>query len=269
MNVLLFRKQMAEDGEIEIAKKYFKVIYSRMEIQPNDVVIPRYSALPFYEETQRDCVYAKASLLNSLSQHEYVANISQWYHDLKAYTPKTFFSFAEAKHNGRYPIVLKGSTNSKKHLWKTHMYATNEDEMRTVWNNLQNDTFISQQDIVFRQFEPFRSYGTAIGGIPVTKEFRIFMYRDTILAKGFYWSNHPEVAECCDITTNEIPIEFIAKIADIVKNYINFYVIDVAQHFDGEWRVVELNDGQMSGLSCVDADELYRNLSVALSCDQK
>ena len=37
-------------------------------------------------------------------------------------------------------------------------------------------------------------------------------------------------------------------------------MIDVAEREDGVWRVVELNDGCMSGLSGCIADELYRNL---------
>ena len=31
--------------------------------------------------------------------------------------------------------------------------------------------------------------------LPITKEFRIFMYKDKVIAKGFYWANHPEVIE--------------------------------------------------------------------------
>lgn len=36
--------------------------------------------------------------------------------------------------------------------------------------------------------------------------------------------------------------------------------MDIAQKEDGGWVVVELNDGSMSGLSCIDPDELYNNL---------
>ena len=45
-----------------------------------------------------------------------------------------------------------------------------------------------------------------------------------------------------------------------IGNKSNFYVIDVAQKQDGNWTVIELNDGSMSGLSCNDPELLYGNL---------
>ena len=40
--------------------------------------------------------------------------------------------------------------------------------------------------------------------------------------------------------------------------------IDVAQTESGEWIVVELNDGQMSGLSENNPEVLYKNLTTVL-----
>jgi hypothetical protein len=43
-----------------------------------------------------------------------------------------------------------------------------------------------------------------------------------------------------------------------------FFVLDLAQTIAGSWIVVEVNDGQMSGLSGCDADTLYRNMAAVL-----
>jgi glutathione synthase/RimK-type ligase-like ATP-grasp enzyme len=39
-----------------------------------------------------------------------------------------------------------------------------------------------------------------------------------------------------------------------------FYTLDIAKMGD-KWRVVEINDGQMSGLSCIDSESFYSKLS--------
>jgi hypothetical protein len=51
----------------------------------------------------------------------------------------------------------------------------------------------------------------------------------------------------------------------LLAPHIPFGVVDVAQARDGRWIVIETNDGQMSGLSCVNPDELYDNMARALA----
>jgi hypothetical protein len=46
-----------------------------------------------------------------------------------------------------------------------------------------------------------------------------------------------------------------------------YYVIDVAKTAAGKWILIELNDGQMSGLSDNDPDVLYSNLKKSLKED--
>jgi hypothetical protein len=52
----------------------------------------------------------------------------------------------------------------------------------------------------------------------------------------------------------------LEELMDRISPYINFYVMDIARRKNKSWRLVELNDGMMSGLSCVDTDELYTKL---------
>jgi hypothetical protein len=49
-------------------------------------------------------------------------------------------------------------------------------------------------------------------------------------------------------------------VIDRVGDRANFYAVDVAQTVAGDWIVIELNDGQMSGLSENDPEILYCNL---------
>jgi hypothetical protein len=71
------------------------------------------------------------------------------------------------------------------------------------------------------------------------------------------------------IDPSEVPQEFLQKVMwKILTTEIcdppDYYVIDVAKTESGEWIVVELNDGQMSGLSENNPDTLYGNLKQVL-----
>ena len=57
---------------------------------------------------------------------------------------------------------------------------------------------------------------------------------------------------------------FVEKVAKMVVPKCSFFVMDVAKKQDGDYIVIELNDGQMSGLSMVDPHELYANLAKVL-----
>ena len=57
-------------------------------------------------------------------------------------------------------------------------------------------------------------------------------------------------------------IKFVQNVANIVAHKTNFYTIDIGQKINGDWTVIELNDGQMAGLSLCSPDELYRNLYI-------
>lgn len=259
--IILFRKSLAEENELEIAKKYFIVEESRMNLPFNNLIIPRYSALPYYKELEYDVKALRGSLINSYEQHLFVADIGNWYPELVEFTPRTWFNLAKAFEDSKGPWILKGRTNSRKNLWKTHMYATTQKEATEVFYRLMDDSLIGDQGVVIREFEKFVTWDEGIGGLPVTKEFRIFMYKDKVLAKGFYWATHPEVIEKWQPNTNGIPDDLVRSIAKIVSPQINFWVMDVAQREDGTWRLVELNDGQMSGLSFINPDKLYYNLA--------
>ena len=260
---ILFRKSLAEENEFETAKKYFEVIESRSLVRSDDTVICRYSALPYYEELEKDVQNLGGVLINSYKQHRYVADINEWYWDLEEFTPKTYFQYDDVKMWDQHSFVIKGKTNSRKHRWSTHMFARSRKDILQVMYRLEEDQFIEQQGLIIREYEPFVGYGYAINCLPITKEFRFFVLGKKIIAGGFYWSNHPEAIEEFHPNVEEVPKDFLNQIIEIVSPNINAWVMDIAQHQDGRWRLVELNDLQMSGLSCIEPQQLYANLKDA------
>jgi hypothetical protein len=261
---ILFRNSWHHNGELEtgeefeIAKKYFPVYEYRSEVPKNSLVIGRYSVLPFYEELEKELATKGSKLINSYKQHRYLADITNYYEDLKEFTPNTHTQWGDLK-EGQY--VVKGKTNSRKFRWGTHMYAPNRDSLLQVIRNLFSDQMIADQGVVVRDYVPLKRLGEGINGLPISAEWRCFCYKNKILATGFYWSNFEE------LSPGNLPkkgIDFLTKVTAIVSSKANFYVVDIAQKENGEYIVVELNDGQMSGLSCVDHNEMYANLAKEL-----
>ena len=235
--------------------------YSRMEISKNDLVIGRYSVLPYYKEQENDIKYVGAELINSFHQHIYIADLSNWIDDLKDYTPRTWSRLEDLPDNMSF--VLKGETNSKKQEWKTSMFAKDKKAAIEVHSRLCSDSLIGYQDIYIREYVPLKTYMLGIQDLPITKEFRFFVMYGQVIAGGYYWSNYFEdLEEKPDI--KDVPKEFLDTIISIVGNKSNFYVIDVAETAVGDWIVIELNDGQMSGNSCIDVNEMYINMKRVL-----
>jgi hypothetical protein len=267
--IIVYRDDVDWRQESTVARKYFPCYSSRLKASPGDLVIARFSALPFYKEQESDYLDLGAKMINSHSQHQYIADLGNWYYDLQGMTPYTWRNLQDIPEKG--PFILKGETNSKKFLWKTHMYASNKEEAIQVYGRLTQDSLLQYQQIYIRQYIPLEKLDDGLQGLQISREYRFFFYKDKLLSGGFYWSSHVEDIQDrgIKIDPSEVPQEFLQKVMwKILTTEIcdppDYYVIDVAKTESGEWIVVELNDGQMSGLSENNPDTLYGNLKQAL-----
>ena len=262
--VILYRDIDLQPEELAAMQANFPATDSRMDIKPGDLVISRYSCLPFYREQENDINRAGARLINTFSQHNYIADMRNWYGDLEQFTPKTWFRPEDVEGDG--PFVLKGKTNSKKFLWDTHMFARNRKSLIDVYCRLLDDTLIGEQDIYIRQYVPLHTYMVSLHGLPITKEFRFFILNRQLLCGAYYWSSCVEDLEIIP-DVNEVPYEFLRNLMDAVGDNAPFYVADVAQTQEGQWILVELNDGQQSGLSENNPNTLYRRIREVLTIE--
>lgn len=257
--IILARPYSWNKEELEIAAKYFPVATSRVGIE-DKLVIGRFSVLPFYNELQKDLRIQKSELINSLLDHQYIANFD-YYHDISHATPKTYFSPQELPEAG--PFFIKGKTNSKKHLGFKKTKAANKAEAIDLYFKHLEDAEYEQQGVIFRKFEELQIVEkSAINDFHFYNEWRLFFYKGQLLTYGFYWVNAENIP-----TNDKLPDEaiFFAKdIAKEIKEHTNFFVIDIGQKIDGSWIVIEINDGQQSGLSNCNPEELYSNLQTTL-----
>lgn len=260
--VVYLRGSLAEEAEHRAADKHFKVVEHRTAIPRGSLVIPRYSALPYYRELEQDMETMGCKLTNTYREHSYVAHLSNWYHDLEDVTPKTWFALDQCPEEG--PFVVKGSTNSRKFEWDTHMFARNRREAVEVASRLLGDSMIGEQSIVIREYVPLTKLADGLRGLQICEEYRFFVLHGDIVDAGFYWSSHTDDLDREYNPAAEVPMSFLLPIIERIAPNIPFFVIDVARKADGGWTVIELNDGQQSGLSTIDPDRFYKRLREAV-----
>lgn len=256
---VLFRKTLGEEDEFETCKKILPTYEFRSEIPPGSLVLGRYSVLPYYQELEAELKSRGSRLINSYRQHRYIANM-EWYHDLSDMTPRTWFQGEWGDlPQGQY--VLKGLTNSRKFQWNTHMFAATRENVPKVAMRLMDDTMIREQGVVVRQYMRFRRTGELINGLPTVNEWRVFCLNKEVISSGRYWSDLVEESDVASSLPNQA-----RELVECALGRIDvpFVVVDVAELEDGGWMVVELNDGQMSGLSDNSAEQLYQGIAARL-----
>lgn len=255
---ILFRKNYTNEKEHDIASRYMEVHNYRSKIPPNSLVIGRYSVLPFYAELEADLNNNGSILINSHRAHCWISEF-QYYDILSEYTPETWWdhNFCYCDYPG--PFIVKGETNSRKLQWNTMMYAETKADALEIATKLLNDGLISSQRILYRKFVPLKTFEYGINELPFSEEYRFFFIGSSHVASGYYWS----VAENAD-SVGEPPEGarlFAQKIAAEAAKYTTFFVLDVARTESGDWILIEINDGQMSGLSTINPHDFYKNLA--------
>lgn len=184
-------------------------------------------------------IFLQTGLPDYLKAHQ----LPGWYDIFAKLTPETvWFSRYEvdnALSSGYLPkakaFIVKDYVKSRKYEWATACYAQNIGALPAIVNEfirLQDEDNTPVDGIVVRAFENYRK---KLG------EARIWWVKgEPVLV-----SPHPD-------TPNLLPpvtLTFVNRIAPAIKALDCYFVTtDVALREDGEWRVIEVGDGQVSGL---------------------
>lgn len=260
--------------EREAIETYFPGAHGSLlaDIPAGSEVLPRFRALPFGQDLEDEVTRNGSRLVNTYKQHRFAAELGQWYEALRTdviggeerLTP---LSVQTDDMLGRmlldYPVIVKGETNSRRGLWKTHCFVETEDQLGQTIANLTADSLISHQKLWIREFEPLNTYFNDVAGMPVSEEYRVFYFDGQVIAKGFYWGNHlDEILErgYPAPDADQIPAEILQTVGRRIKWDIQFAAVDFARTAEGKWIVIEVNDGSMSGCCGVDPMDLYAGL---------
>lgn len=256
---ILLRSSLAEEGEFEAASIYFPTVRSRTEIEAGSLVIPRYSSLPYYDELEKDVRRLGGTLINTYEQHRWIADF-HYYNELRGFTFETWTESTINKAPADIAYVVKGRTNSRKFQWNNSMFAENRRRAVEIGADLYADSMIGTQGILYRRYVPLKKLEEGINGMPMSNEYRFFFLGDSLLASSFYWA----IAETVPEGVPAAATNLAKQIAVIAAAHTNFFVLDIAETETGEWVLVEMNCGTMSGLSLIDPIDFYSNLKMAL-----
>ena len=180
-------------------------------------------------------------LLTSTEEYAKGYYFHGWYENFKHLTPRSYW-FAPTqteyleeveKHCGVGPYFVKDSVKSRKHEWDTACYAPTLEVLPEIVGNLLGlQTGQKPPFIVVREFEKFR--------------------KDQGEVRVWWVQGRPVVSTPHPDTPSSLPAvetEFMAEVTKAVKELeCPFVTTDLAQLVDGRWRVIEVSDGQVSGL---------------------
>lgn len=88
--------------------------------------------------------------------------------------------------------------------------------------------------------------------MPLSLEYRLFYFKNELLYAAEYWEEGEYQIEKPDF----MPFNVLAKAVES-----NFFTMDIAKKENGDWIVMELGDGQVSGLPArVNINDFYQKL---------
>ena len=214
-------------------------------------------------------------LINDPDQYRHAHYLPENYPVIEGHTPRSIWLTGELGIDrimdvltpfGDRPVIIKDFVKSRKHEWWEACFIPSAADRQAVervvgrFLDLQDDDL--NEGLVFREFVEFRPVGVhPKSGMPLTEEYRIFWLDAQPMFCSPYW-------EGGQYSLTYPPLELFAEIATAVQS--RFFSMDVARRMDGAWLIVELCDGQVSGLPREsDADRFYEVLARAWPDDQR
>ena len=203
-------------------------------------------------------------LINTPEEYERYHLLPGWYEDFKDETSASVWTessnLADVMHVVRYlegAYVVKDYVKSRKHEWYDACFINNIRDKDTAEKVIRN--FVERQGsdlvggVVLRKFENLKQIGFhEQSGMPLSEEYRVFIYAGRIVAIDDYWQENTEIK----LSGEEY--KWVESIAGRVKS--NFVTVDLARKEDGSLIIMEFGDGQVSGLQQLKADAFYRAL---------
>lgn len=145
---------------------------------------------------------------------------------------------------GRTPVIIKDYVKSEKHHWETACYVPDASDSAFLRQSIQNLIELRGASlnggIVIREFVALKHLTLhSKSGMPLTEEYRLFFLDNRLVAVFPYWEEGEYTDELPDFSTFTERAETIPSA---------FFTMDIARTTSGELLIIELGDGQVSGL---------------------
>ena len=248
----LFSYEDLEVGKLSLYGEDIKglTIYRGWMMSPN-----------MYENFYNLLLERGIQLINTPKEYAKYHLLPGWYKDFERFTP--FSIWSESKNiedalkltdglGGAF--IIKDYVKSRKHEWYDACFIKDIRDKENTEKIINN--FINRQGsnleggVVLRKFESLKSIGNhKDSSMPISEEYRIFVFKGEILIADNYWNDGGEV----NITEDEYTL--IESIISKIES--SFITIDLARKTDGNLIIMEMGDGQVSGLQQMDTYEFY------------
>ncbi|WP_025684516.1 ATP-grasp domain-containing protein [Paenibacillus maysiensis] len=249
------REQVAEKGN-----EYTNALYRGWMLRPE-----AYGAWTAALETHR------VKMLTSAESYRFCHYFPESYAVIQDFTPRSVWLEQEQldvkhireviKSFGTSALMVKDFVKSRKHDWLEACYipdATDEEHVeRVIRRFVELQGTEMNGGIVLREFVPLEFLTNhPKSGMPLSKEYRIFF----MFGKPVFMVNYWDEAAYEEVQAD---LEDFIKIAGQVRS--PFFTMDIARTQAGQWIIIELGDGQVSGLpEHTDLEAFYTSLKKAV-----
>lgn len=226
--------------------------------------IARMGTAEDYAQRYADFAAMGIRLVHTPDTYALTSHLPLWYPRLEGLTPRSVWfdvlpSAGEVEAHFDWPVFIKGERQTNRHSRKQSIIESRShfEEVMAQW---RREPILAWQRVVCREYVPLRMVTADDGhGLPRSFEFRTFWWRHQCVGIGRYWLSESYAANATELAAIERVAGEAARRLDV-----SFLVVDVAQTQQGEWIVIEVNDGQDSGYAGVNPMVMWRNVLACL-----
>jgi hypothetical protein len=228
---------------------------------PDQPVIARLGAFDDYAKGYAELKEAGISLVHTPQNHDRCSLLSGWYPLIADLTPKSIVydslpTTRQVEQDFDWPVFVKGERQTNKHK-KSLSIIENAHQFEVFLMEWKHNTMLHWQKMVCRQFFPLHIVEENVSDrLPSSFEFRFFYWKQQLVSVGRYWY------ESLSYKLSGHDYVQAVELAGLVAKRLSvwFLVVDLAKTAEGNWIVIEVNDGQESGYAGNNARLLWENI---------
>lgn len=212
-------------------------------------------------------------LVNDPDAYVHAHHLPGWYAALEGHTPRSVWLPAQGevamdevmdllRPFGDGPVFLKDFVKSRKHEWTEACFIPAASDRSSVERVVRRFLELQESDLagglVFRAFVDLAPAGRhPKSGMPLAREQRIFFLDGEPIASMRYWDE----VEYASPVAPEVELSALAR-----RVRSRFISMDVAELLGGGHTIIEVGDGQVSGLpDHADRQAFYQGLAARLA----
>ncbi len=156
-----------------------------------------------------------------------------------------------------YPIFVRGAARSLKQAgWKACV-AENGEELEALIEGLFALPYRARGRVIVRRLVPLRYSRLSDEGFHLGREYRVFLLRERVLGYGYYREGWDALR---DLNPDE-ETSVLALAREAARRVQTpFLVVDIGQHEDGTWTVIEVGDAQFAATGQMERLSLWSAL---------